>query len=223
MAHSKAQKQIALAVDAVMFTVEKRELKVLLIQMKKKPYAGQWAFPGGRLDADEMTERAARRILLEQTGLKDVFLEQLATFDDLNRDSLGRVVSVAYYALIPSQDVHLKTSTRYSDVRWWPVHHLPKLAYDHDQIAKVALRRLQAKLEYTNIAWSVLPPEFTLTELQQVYETILDRQLDKWNFRKKIESLDLLTASGKKRAGESHRPAQLYRFKQRKPAFINLF
>lgn len=223
MALSKKNLEIALAVDTVIFTVLRGELNVLLIQMKKRPYEARWAFPGGRIDANETTEEAARRILQTQTGVADVFLEQLATFDDPERDALSRVVSVVYYALIPAHDVRLVTTERYADVRWWPVRKLSSLAYDHDRVAQIAVRRLRAKLEYTNIAWSVLTPEFTLTELQQVYETILDRKLDKWNFRKKIQALNLLSTSGKKRKGESHRPAQLYRFKKREPATIDLF
>ena len=214
---------IRIAVDAVIFTVQKGELKALLIQMKKKPFEGQWAFPGGVIEAKETTEEAARRILTAQTGVQDVYLEQLMTFDDLARDPLGRVISVAYYALMLSNDVKLKTSEKYLDVRWWSAKKLPKLAYDHAHIAKVALQRIRAKLEYTNIAWSVLPKTFSLTELQNVYEAILDRPLDKRNFRKKILALKLLKETGKKQTGSANRPAMLYEFRQRKPVIINLF
>ena len=163
---------------------------------------------------------AARRILKTQTGVEDVFLEQLATFDDPKRDVLGRVISVAYIALVPAEQVQLKTTERYADVGWHRMKSLPKLAYDHKIIAQVALVRLRSKLEYTNIAWSLLPSEFTLTELQNIYEVILDEKMDKRNFRKKILSLRLLVSARKKRKGTSHRPAELFHFRDRRPVII---
>ncbi len=209
------KQNIWVAVDAVIFTVLHGKLHALLIQMKKHPYEGQWAFPGGLIGEQETTEQAARRILKTQTGVEHVFLEQLATFDDPRRDIFGRVISVAYYALVPSEHVLLKTTDRYADVAWRPVDELPKLAYDHSQIAEVAVKRLRSKLEYTNVAWSLLPMTFSLTELQNVYEAILDRKFDKRNFRKKLLSLHLLVASGKKQQGSAHRPAELYKFRER--------
>jgi len=220
---SPSPSTLRVAVDAAIFTVHDGELQVLLIQMRKKPFEDQWAFPGGILEDQETTEQAAKRILLAQTGVQNVYLEQLMTFDDPARDVLGRVISVAYYALIPSHDLQLHTTERYKDVRWWPVKKLPPLAYDHEHIAKVAIQRLRSKLEYTNIAWSVLPKEFSLTELQTIYEAILDRSLDKRNFRKKIQALALLKDTGRRRTGATNRPALLYEFKQRKPVIINLF
>lgn len=210
-----ADQAITLAVDTVIFTVIRHELNVLLIQMKKKPYAGQWAFPGGLIATKETLEHAARRMLKDQTGVADVYLEQLATFDQPKRDVLGRVVSTAYFALMPNEGVTLRTTDRYAAIRWWPVKKLPKLAYDHGHMAKVALDRLRAKLGYTNIVRSLLPTDLTLTDLQQTYESILGRTLDKRNFRKKILALELLETSGKKRKGESYRPASLYRFKKK--------
>lgn len=213
---AEISQNIRIAVDAVIFTVRQGELQALLIQMKKQPYQGQWAFPGGLIENQETTEEAARRILEAQTGVKKVYLEQLATFDDPKRDVLGRVLSVVYFALIPDTNVELRTTDKYEDVRWWSMKKLPHLAYDHGHVAKVALARLRAKLEYTNIVWSLLPPEFTLTELQTTYENILGQSLDKRNFRKKILVLNLLEETGKKRTGQRHRPAELYRFTQRK-------
>jgi len=213
---------IKVAVDAIIFTVFKGELRALLIQMKKAPYEKQWAFPGGLIDNNEASEEAARRILKTQAGVEDVFLEQLATFDEPKRDILGRVISIAYLALVPHEHVQLKTTDRYMDVAWQSMKRLPKLAYDHTQVAKAALARLRSKLEYTNIAWSLLPTEFTLTELQHIYEVILDHPIDKRNFRKKILSLGLLASAKKKRKGVSHRPAELFRFKERKPVNIQM-
>lgn len=217
-----AKQNIKVAADAAIFTVRNGELMILLIQMKKKPHTGKWAMPGGLLGDRETAEGAVRRILGAQTGLADAYLEQLATFDDPKRDPLGRVVSAAYFALIPSARVRLRTTEKYADVRWWPMKHLPKLAYDHRQIAEAALRRLRAKLEYTNVAWSLLPAEFTLNQLQEVYETILGRKLDKRNFRKKILALKLLAPTGKKRIGEAHRPAALYRFRKTELTFLDI-
>lgn len=216
------KQRIWVAVDAIIFTVRNNKLHALLIQMKKHPYEGRWAFPGGLIGELETTEEAARRILKTQTGVEDVYLEQLATFDGPKRDPFGRVISVAYLALVPSEHVVLKTTDRYEDVAWRPVDELPELAYDHSRMASDAIRRLRAKLEYTNVAWSLLPEVFSLTELQNIYEAILDRPLDKRNFRKKMLSLRLLAASGKKRKGSAHRPAELYRFRDKRSVTIHV-
>jgi 8-oxo-dGTP diphosphatase len=206
---------IKVAVDAAIFTVREGKLCALAIKMKKDPYAGRWALPGGLLGDDETAEAAARRILAAQTGVTDVYLEQLRTFDAPARDPFGRVVSVASFALMPSDDVELRTTNKYAEVRWMPVAEMKRLAYDHDAVLAAALERVRARLGYTNIAWGLLPERFTLSRLQEVYESILGRPLDKRNFRKKILSLDLLAATGKKEAGGAHRPAALYRFRRR--------
>ena len=221
MTNSTSQ-SIAVAVDTVIFTIKENELCVLLIQMKKKPYEGLWAFPGGRVEDAETTEQTATRILKDQTGVSNVYLEQLKTFDSIDRDQLERVISVASFALISSSNVHLKTTEKYGDVKWWPIKKLPELAYDHKLIAKEANTRLKSRLQYTNIAWSLLPEEFTLTDLQRVYEIILDTVLDKRNFRKRILALDLIIPIGKKRGGEANRPAELYKFKHRKLEYVEV-
>jgi 8-oxo-dGTP diphosphatase len=213
---------IRVATDAVIMTVKDGELAVLLIQMKKKPFTGQWALPGGLLEEGETSEGAARRILAAQTGVAKVYLEQLATFDALKRDPLGRALSVAYYALLPTPEVELRTTEKYSDVRWWPVSKLPKLAYDHDAILRAAISRLKARMGYTNIVWSLLPEIFTLNRLQATYETILGKKLDKRNFRKKLLSLNLLRSTGKKTKGGAFRPAELYRFRSKQLSFIDV-
>lgn len=203
------------ATDVVIFTMKENKLQVLLIQMKKHPFEKCWALPGGLLKADESVDAAARRCLVTKTGVDNGYLEQLATFGKVNRDPFGRVISVAYFALIPS-DVHdLKTTDEYGAVEWKPVLQLPKLAYDHKEIIAYALKRLQAKLRYSNIAYSLLPDEFTLTELQKIYEIILGKNVDKRNFRKKIDSLKILKKANKKRVGERSRPALLYTFVDR--------
>lgn len=204
---------IKVATDAVIFSIVGGKLVVLLIQMKKKPHTGKWAVPGGLLGDDEKSRDAVRTILRTQTGVADVYLEQLATFDDTARDPLGRVVSIAYMALLRSDDVKLRTTEKYNDIAWWPVKRLPPLAYDHAEMISVAVTRLRAKLSYTNIVWSLLPRVFTLSDLQRVYEIILGKTFDKRNFRKRILSLGLVVSTGKKRSGSASRPAALYRFR----------
>lgn len=218
-----SDQDIKVAADAAIFTVEGGELKVLLIQMKKAPYRGLWAVPGGIIGQQERSEEAARRILSEQTGVGNAYLEQLATFDDPVRDRLGRVVSIAYFALIPSEGVELRTTGKYADVKWWPVAELPKLAYDHREVVTAAAERIRVKVGYANVAWSLLPKAFPLSRLREAYEAILGRPLDKRNFRKKILALGLVEATGKKSEGGAHRPAELYRFLSRKPEMIDLF
>lgn len=213
---------IKTATDAAIFTVRDGKLNVLLIKMKKRPYTGKWALPGGLIGDKETTLEAARRILLEETGVTDVYLEQLMTFDDPKRDPFGRVISVAWFALVPDSGLALHTSEKYSDVEWRPVKRAKDLAYDHDHVLKVATERLWAKMGYTNITWSLLPKEFTLTELQTVYESILSRKLDKRNFRKKILASELLLPTGKTQRQQAYRPAALYRFKTRKLVITNI-
>jgi 8-oxo-dGTP diphosphatase len=219
--HPSSQ-DIKVATDAVIFTVRDGKLCVLLIGMKKEPLAGLWAVPGGLIGEEETTKACATRILREQTGIADVYLEQLATFDDPARDPYGRVISVAYFALTPSERVELRTTEKYADVRWWPVAKLPKLAYDHKGIVATALTRLRNRLAYTNIAWSLLPAEFPLSRLQETYEAILGRELDKRNFRKKILETGIVEATGRMTAGGAHRPAELHRFKKRALAYVEM-
>ena len=216
------KQDIKVATDAVIFTVRRGELMALLIQMKKVPYAGKWAVPGGIIGQAETSEQAARRILTTQTGVSDAHLEQLATFDDPKRDKLRRVISVAYVALVASEKVILKTTEKYAEVRWWPTSKLPPLAYDHKDMVAVGVSRLQAKLEYTNVAWSLLPAQFTLTELQEIYEIILGRPVDKRNFRRRVLDLGIVVGTGTKRMGGAHRPAELYAFKKRKMEYIDV-
>ncbi len=207
------------AADVVIFTIDDGELKALLVEVRHGPCAGSWAFPGGRVPVGEPPERTAERELLAQTGIREVYLEQLRTFGDPERDPHAHVVSVAFFALVPDKGDATLGSRKYARVQWFPVRSLPQLAYDHNGIAAYALDRLVAKLEYTNIVYSLLPNEFTLGELQEVYETILGRPLDRRNFRKKILALGLLRPLRRWRRG-AHRPAQLYRFTRRQPVNV---
>ncbi|MBI4276396.1 NUDIX hydrolase [Candidatus Uhrbacteria bacterium] len=218
-----SKQNVKVAVDNCIFTVKDGTLHLLLIQMKKKPYTNLWALPGGLIRERESVDDAAARVLEEETGVRGVYLEQLYTFGNPSRDPFGRVVSVAYVALIPWARYSLRTIAKYADVRWWPVKDIPKkMAYDHADIAEYAKQRLAWKLEYTNVAWSLLPPKFTLTELQGVYEAVLGSLLDKRNFRKKILALRLVEEVGETAMRGAHRPAMLYRFKSTKPQIVDV-
>lgn len=213
----------AVAVDVAVFTVLRGALQVLLVQLRTGAFAGEWALPGGRVRAEESLDEAARRELAAQTGVRDIYLEQLYTFGSPQRDPHDRVVSVAYFALIPhgGRFQGPGTSAKYADVAWRRVTRLPPLAYDHRAVVNTALARLRAKLRYTNLVYTLLPQEFTLGELQEMYEAILGRRLDRRNFRKKVLSLGLLSRLGGLRRGP-HRPAALYAFQRRRPMMIDV-
>ncbi|MCG2693714.1 NUDIX hydrolase [Candidatus Parcubacteria bacterium] len=216
-----SRQNIKVAVDNCIFTVINDELHVLLIQMKKKPFTGKWALPGGLIGDKETSHNAALRILNEQTAVSDVYLEQLFTFGRPDRDPFGRVVSIAYFALIPNRGINLRTISKYADVKWHKFKNLPKLAYDHDEITAYAKTRLEWKIGYTNIVWALLPEAFAFSELQKIYEAILGKKIDKRNFRKKILSLHLLKQAGKKKRG-AHRPATLYTFKSKQMKMVEI-
>jgi 8-oxo-dGTP diphosphatase len=202
-----------LTVDVVIFTLRTERLQVLLIQRRTEPFAGQWALPGGFVEMDEPLEAAAARELEEETGVQDAYLEQLYTYGEPSRDPRGRVVSVAYYALIPA-DAHILSEggSDSARARWFPVEELPSLAFDHAEIISYALRRLRYKLEYSAVGFQLLPGEFTLSELQHTYEMILGEKLDKRNFRRRIQEAGIIEATQKARSGEG-RPARLYRYR----------
>lgn len=201
----------ALAVDCAVFGLDD-SLKVLLIQRGLDPFKGSWALPGGFLEMDESVDQAARRELEEETGLRNVFLEQLYTFSAPDRDPRDRVVSVAHFALVRLSDHRLEAATDARDAQWFDVTELPELAFDHAEIFEMAKLRLQAKLQYQPIGFELLPRKFTLRQLQKLYEIVLERELDKRNFRKKILSMDILKPLGETESGVAHRAARLYRF-----------
>lgn len=200
----------ALTVDCVVFGVEERELKLLLIKRGLAPFEGRWALPGGFVRVDETLDEAARRELAEEAGLTNVFLEQLYTFGSVNRDPRERVVSVAYYALVKPGAVTAATDA--TEARWFALSDVPRLAFDHADILAAALERLRGKITYQPIGFELLPPKFTLTQLQTLYEAVLGHEIDKRNFRKKVLSYDLLIPLKEKRQEGAHRPAQLFRF-----------
>lgn len=203
----------AVTTDIVIFTIRDGRLKLLLIKRGGEPYQGRWALPGGFVELDEDLETSARRELEEETGVSGVYLEQLYTFGRPDRDPRERVITVAYYALIPSDQVRLQAATDAEAVGWFAFEELPTLAFDHDEIVAMAHQRLVAKLDYSTIAFQFLPREFTLSELQDVYEIIRREPVDKRNFRKQVLALGKLVETKKMKRDGAHRPARLYRVK----------
>lgn len=210
------------AVDVIIFTVRNEALQVLFVQLKPPLHTEMWAFPGGLVPSGESTEEAAARCLFETTGVKDVYLEQLYTFSNPHRDPHGHVVSVAYVALVNRTRINLRVPGKCANIGWFSVVAPPPLAYDHADMLQYAIQRLRWKLEYTNIVYSLLPRDFTLTELQRVYEIILGRPLDKRNFRKKMLSLGMLQVTPRAVKVGAHRPARLYRFRRRMPMIVEV-
>jgi 8-oxo-dGTP diphosphatase len=202
-------------VFGVTFASEGPALRVLLIERGEAPFEGALALPGGFVRIDETVDDAARRELREETGLRDVFLEQLYTFGGLDRDPRGRVVAVAYYALVNLADHRVQSGTDARAARWVAVHEARGLAFDHERILAVALERLRGKVRYQPIGFEMLPGRFKLSQLQALYEAILGRPLDKRNFRKRILAMELLAEAGEER-GVPHRAARLYRFDNRR-------
>ena len=206
----------AVTVDCVVLGLDTADLKVLLIKRGLEPHRGAWALPGGFVLPDESLDAAARRELAEETGIAEVFLEQLYTFGAPDRDPRGRVITVAYYALAKLADFRIAAATDAADAGWHPLGALPPLAFDHAAIVETAVTRLRGKVRYAPIGFELLPPRFTLTQLQRLYEIILERPLDKRNFRKKILSLELVVETDEVQRGVRHRAARLYRFDRKK-------
>ena len=209
-AYSYAHPHPAVTTDVVIFTIQDEKLKVLLIQRAGEPFKDKWALPGGFVEIDEDLEHAAARELEEETGVAGVYLEQLYTFGGPDRDPRERVITVAYYALVPIDRLHLRAASDAKQVQWFPCRRLPQLAFDHKQIIAMARQRLASKLDYSTIALQFMPDKFTLSELQKVYEIILDEKLDKRNFRKRVQSFKCIKTTGEMKRNGSHRPARLY-------------
>ncbi len=216
MSYTYEYPRAALAVDCVVFGIDELDLKVLLIQRKLIPFQHVWALPGGFVRLEETLDEAARRELEEEAGVKDVYLEQLYTFSALERDPRERVVAVAYYALAKLSDHRIRAATDAMGVGWFGLDDLPKLAFDHVDIVTRAHERLRGKVRYAPVGFELLPPRFSLTQLQRMYEIILGTGLDKRNFRKKILAMDLLVETDELEQGVRHRAARLYRFDRRK-------
>jgi len=204
----------AVTTDIVIFTILEERLQVLLIRRAAEPFRNSWALPGGFVNIDEDLETGALRELQEETGIRDIYLEQLYTFGRPDRDPRERVITVAYYALVPIDQLQsIEAASDAAALAWHPVDRLPALAFDHGLIIDLARQRLAAKLDYSTIALQFLPRSFSLGELQNVYEVIAGETIDKRNFRKRILGAGFLVDTGKLRRGNRHRPARLYRAK----------
>jgi len=206
------------SIDCVIFGFDAGVLKVLLIERNEEPFKNSYALPGYIVEHDESIDDAAERILYELTGLRDISIRQFHTFGDVNRHPQGRVVSIGYFALIRiTGQKELSPVTQFASKAFWhPVNELPKLAFDHTIIFNRAFKKIRAKLNYEPIAFDLLPEKFTLTQLQLLYEAVLDKKLDKRNFRKKMLSYGFLKELAEKQKGVSYRAAKLYKFDRRK-------
>jgi 8-oxo-dGTP diphosphatase len=209
------------AVDTVLFAIADGRLKCYLVQLNAGAAAGKWAFAGGLVRVGETLDEAARRELQASTGLSDLYLEQLFTFGDPSRDPIAHVVSVAYMALVDDASAVQACCEKYAGGQWFEVGELPALAYDHAVMAEYAFKRLRAKFEYTNIACQLLKQTFTFAELEELYATVLERPLDRRNFRRRILAMGLLRRLDDQRRG-AHRPAALYAFRQRSLQMIEM-
>ena len=199
----------AITTDIVIFTI-RQQLELLLIRRVDDPHKNSWALPGGFVNIDEDLEHCALRELEEETGVTGVYLEQLYTFGAPGRDPRERIISVAYYALVPPDLMHIRAASDAREVAWFEVKKLPPLAFDHKSIVEKAHQRLSAKLNYSTIALQFMPKKFTLSELQKVYESILGTSLDKRNFRKRVTALGCVKETGEYRRNGNHRPARLF-------------
>ena len=212
MPHTYPFPRPAVTVDCVVFRVDQETLEVLLIKRGGEPFKGAWALPGGFVDVDEDLVVAARRELLEETGLDVPYLEQLYTFGVPGRDPRGHTVTVAYFALLAPGAPPIEAASDAAEAAWFAVRRLPSLAFDHEEVIACAIDRLQGKITYEPIGFELLSDKFTLSQLQRLYEIVLERPLDKRNFRKKILSMELLNDAGETQKDVPHRAARLYSF-----------
>ncbi|MES2513137.1 MAG: NUDIX domain-containing protein [Bacteroidota bacterium] len=202
----------ALATDCVIFGFDGGELKLLLIEREKEPFKNKWALPGGFVFIEETTEECARRILVEKTGVKHMFIEQLYTFSDTDRDPRERIISVAYFALVNKHQYELIAGRDTIKAEWFELSKLPKLAFDHSKIVKVAIQRIKGKVSYQPIGFELLNEKFTLSQLQALYEAILEVSIDKRNFRKKILGMGFLKGLEEKEQNVARKAGQYYSF-----------
>lgn len=204
----------ALSIDCVIFGFDEKELKVLLIKRQEEPLAGHWALPGGFVEPSEDLDYAAQRILKELTGMSDIYMDQVHAFGEVNRFPLGRVISVCYYALVKINNYSAEKEN--DQIQWCPVSGIPDLVFDHAEIFRKALQKLQDKVKFHPVGFELLPEKFTLTQLQNLYERILGKQLDKRNFRKRLLGMDLVVGLEESQTGVSHRAAQYFKFDPQK-------
>lgn len=204
----------AVTTDCVIFGYDGKELKVLLIERGIEPFKGCWAFPGGFLNMDEDALAGARRELKEETGLEDAFIEQFHTFSEPGRDPRGRVITIAHYALVKIQEVEGGDDA--AQARWFPIGEVPPLAFDHDRILRMAMSRLKERIHFEPVGFELLPDVFTMPQLQNLYESILEVHFDRRNFASKMLKLGILEDTGDRPAGASSRIPVSYRFNKEK-------
>lgn len=216
MATSPEYFQSAFSVDNVIFGFDEGKLKILLIKRGEAPFEDYWALPGDLVYPDESIDNASKRILTELTGLENVYLEQVKTFGEPKRHPVGRVITIAYYSLLKPDKFSLKASSFAQEVKWHDIHEVGQLAFDHNKILAVCFETFKRKVRTRPVGFELLPAKFTLTELQHLYEAILEAELDKRNFRKKILSMNLLRDLEQYQEGVAHRPAKLYEFDEKK-------
>ncbi len=209
-----------ISVDSVIFGYTEGELKVALVKRKTPPFVGMWAIPGGFMEGNETVEETALRELKEETGIENVYLEQFHVFNKPGRDPRGPTITIALFALIDSSRCHLVASEDVSKAKWWPAYQPPPLAFDHNEIYAKSLQSLRIALQTRPLAFELLPKQFTLFQLQDLYEQAFDIKLDKRNFRKKVLKKNIIKASGNKTSGAQHRPAQLYQYNPKSDALL---
>jgi ADP-ribose pyrophosphatase YjhB (NUDIX family) len=213
-AHPPENALNCITINCSIFGFEENSLKILLVRRNIMPSKGTWELPGGWIMEDEDMDDAARRVLEEATGVKDIFMEQQRSFGRVDRFPLRRIITISYYALIKPENYILKHGPDVSDVRWFDYREVPTLSFDHNEIVENAYRGLQKRVRQAPVGFELLPQKFTLTELQSLYEAILDISLNKRNFRKKLLKMHLLHELHEWQQGVSHRPARLYTFDQ---------
>jgi ADP-ribose pyrophosphatase YjhB (NUDIX family) len=211
----KNHDRILVALDCIIFGFDRSGLKLLLIKRDFEPEKGKWSLMGGFLNHDESLDDAADRILHKLTGLKNVYLEQLYGFGEVDRDPVERTISIAYYALINIRSHDKELMDKYS-ARWFPIDNLPDLIFDHDEMVKAAKSRLKYRASHEPVGFELLPEKFTMPELQILYEGIYETELDKRNFRRRILSMDILTKTNEKQKKYSKKGAYLYKFNEDK-------
>ena len=218
----KIIQHILVTVDNVIFTTVNDQLQVLLVKRGIAPFKDSRALPWGFVKEHETLEDAAHRDLANKTNVKNIYLEQLYTFSDLHRDPRGRVISAAYMSLIAREHILIKPGDYVTEAKFFSIKSLPKLAFDHKIIIQYAMQRLRWKFEYSNVAQYILPKKFTLSELQKVYEMVLEQHIDVRNFRKKIDKLGIIRPTGEKEIGVKYRPAQLFEFVDKKFKIVEM-
>ena len=216
------KQNILVTVDNVIFTIINEKLQVLLVSRPIEPFKDLWTLPGWFVVENETLEEAAYKKLEEKTSVKNIYLEQLYTFSDVNRDPRWRVLSTAYMALVAKENLLLKSWKNVWETKFFPVSSLPKLWFDHKYIIEYAIKRLKRKFEYTNIAQYILPEKFTLTQLQNVYEIVMNQKFDVRNFRKKINSLWIIEETWEKEIWNQYRPAKLFKFSNKNIEIIDI-